>query len=249
MNKIITSEEELSKYSTLNDTIHHESDIYIHDDVLYKILLYGNRLTREATVQRLYYYDNPSCVTPTGVIYTSDHQFLGFEMPYLREYVPSTRLIFNKSISYKDKLKIAKKIATSIERLSLDGMLFWDIHPDNNLISKDGNIKIVDMDGVRFKDEYDSATFTKEVASTHRLLSQLSLSYISKMNVIELAKTLDEEDLKEIFSSVFKGSLSSYLDGIFGFSDLVVYPSEFIEDLEEKDLDNLRSSLIKKLSK
>ena len=31
-------------------------------------------------------------------------------------------------------LKFAKKIAVAIERLSKDGIVFWDIHPDNNMI-------------------------------------------------------------------------------------------------------------------
>ena len=54
MEKIFKTEEELRLYPTLRSSVHHESDIYISDDEnLYKILLYGNRITREVTVQRL----------------------------------------------------------------------------------------------------------------------------------------------------------------------------------------------------
>ena len=85
MEKIFKTEKELSVYPTLRSSIHHESDIYIVDDeTLYKILLYGNRLTRESVVQRLSLYDNPDCVTPTGAIYTPQYEFLGFKMPYLK---------------------------------------------------------------------------------------------------------------------------------------------------------------------
>lgn len=250
MEKIFKTERELSVYPTLRSSIHHESDIYIPDENnLYKILLHGNRLTREGTVERLSLYDNPDCVTPSGIIYTPKYEFLGFRMPYLKNYVPSTRLIFSKSVSYKDKLKFARKIAVAIEKLSEDGIVFWDIHPDNNMISRDGDVKIVDMDSVKFKDEFDSDGFHYSVASSHKLLSQLTLSYLSKMNIIELSKTLPDDLLKEMFSSVFKGDLNDYIDGIFGFPDEIIYPSEFLPYIEENDLSNLRETLIRKLRK
>ena len=250
MEKIFKTEKELSVYPTLRSSIHHESDIYIPDENnLYKILLHGNRLTREGTVERLSLYDKPDCVTPNGIIYTPQYDFLGFRMTYLKDYVPSTKLIFSKSMSYKDKLKYARKIAVAIERLGKDGIVFWDIHPDNNMINKNGDIKIVDMDSVRFKDEYDSDGFRFKVAASHRLLSQLSLSYLAKMNIMELAKTLPEETLKEMFSSVFKGGLYDYVDDVFGFPDEIIYPSEFLPYIEEKDLIDLRETLIRKLRK
>lgn len=250
MEKIFKTEKELSVYPTLRSSIHHESDIYIVDDeTLYKILLYGNRLTRESVVQRLSLYDNPDCVTPTGAIYTPQYEFLGFKMPYLKNYVPSTKLIFSKKVSYKDKLKFARKIAIAIEKLSKDGIVFWDIHPDNNMINKNGDIKIIDMDSVNFKEDYDGDEFRFKVAASHGLLSQLSLSYLAKINIMELAKTLPEETLKEMFSSVFKGGLYNYVDGIFGFPDEIIYPSEFLPYIEEKDLIDLRETLIRKLRK
>lgn len=250
MEKIFKTERELSVYPTLRSSIHHESDIYIPDeDNLYKILLHGNRLTREGTVERLSLYNNPDYVTPNGIIYTPQYDFLGFRMTYLKDYVPSTKLIFSKNMSYKDKLKLARKIAVAIERLSKDGIVFWDIHPDNNMINRNGDIKIVDMDSVRFKDEYDGDGFKFKVAASHRLLSQLSLSYLAKMNIMELAKTLPEEALKELFSPVFKGGLCDYVDDIFGFPDEVIYPSEFLPYIEEKDLIDLRETLIRKLRK
>ena len=250
MEKIFKTERELSIYPTLRSSIHHESNIYIPDeDNLYKILLHGNRLTREGTVERLSLYSNPDCVLPNGIIYTPQYEFLGFRMPYLKDYVPSTKLIFSKKTSYKNKLKFARKIAIAIEELSKDGIVFWDIHPDNNMISKNGDIKIVDMDSVRFKDEYDKDGFQFKVASSHKLLSQLSLSYLSNMNVIELSKTLPEDLLKELFSSVFKGDLGDYVDGVFGFPDEIIYTSEFLEYIEEKDLIDLRETLIRKLRK
>ena len=250
MEKIFKTERELSVYPTLRSSIHHESDIYIPDENnLYKILLHGNRLTREGTVERLSLYDNPDCVTPSGIIYTPKYEFLGFRMSYLKNYVPSTRLIFSKSVSYKDKLKFARKIAVAIEKLSKDGIVFWDIHPDNNMISRDGDVKIVDMDSVKFKDEFDSDGFHYSVAASHKLLSQLTLSYLSKMNIIELSKTLPDDLLKEMFSSVFKGDLNDYIDGIFGFPDEIIYPSEFLPYIEENDLSNLRETLIRKLRK
>lgn len=250
MEKIFKTQKELSVYPTLNSSIHHESDIYIIDDeTLYKILLYGNRLTRESVVQRLSLYDNPDCVTPTGAIYTPQYEFLGFKMPYLKNYVPSTKLIFSKKVSFKDKLKFARKIAIAIEKLSKDGIVFWDIHPDNNMICRNGDIKIIDMDSVGFKEDYDAKEFEFRVASSHKLLSQLVLSYISNMNIMELCKTLPGDILSDVFSPVFNGELSIYSDKIFGYTDDIVYPSEFLPYIKENDLVNLRETLIKKLGK
>ena len=117
-------------------------------------------------------------------------------------------------------------------------------HKDEN-----GDVKIVDMDSVRFKDEYDGDEFQFKVAASHKLLSQLTLSYLSKMNIMELAKILPEELLKEMFSSVFRGRLYEYSDVTFGFPDEIIYPSEFLPYIEENDLINLRETLVKKLRK
>ena len=69
------------------------------------------------------------------------------------------------------------------------------------------------------------------------------------MNIMELAKILPEELLKEMFSSVFRGTLYEYSDVTFGFPDEIIYPSEFLPYIEENDLINLRETLVKKLRK
>lgn len=247
MKKIIVDEDTLMMYPKINTAIHQESDLYLVDEhTLYKILLYDQRLTREDRIRKLSEYKNNDCVLPNGIIYSNSELFLGQSIPYLQEYKNSSSIIFS-SMPYCEKLKLAKKIAVAIEKLSSDGIIFWDIHPDNNMINKNGDIKIVDMDSVFFKDDFSNEVFKEYVCQVHKLLSQLSLSYLSQINVIELARVLSEQDIMELFSGI--DGIKEYIDIIFDYPSEIIYPSEFIENINENELRDVRNMLIKKLRK
>lgn len=249
MQRIIVPEKSLLSYPTLKDAVHHESDIYLADDkTLYKILTYSNRLLREQIIERLGNYENPNCVLPNSIIFNENRDFIGYSMDYLSNHYLSTKLIFSTE-EYKKRLKLALKIVKTIQSFKNDGFVFWDIHPDNVMI-RDYDVKIIDMDSIRHRDDYETDNYREEQKSSHQLLMQLSLSYISSMDVLMLGKALDESILKECFSKAFRGQeLSRVLDSTFGYPSELIMPSEYIEMIDENDLKNCRSKLIRRLTK
>lgn len=250
MKRINVCEENLHNgYPTLKDTIHHESDIYLYDpETLYKILLSDNRMTREQVIERLAFYNNPNCIIPQAIIYNEYGEFIGYSMKYLREHFLSTKIIFSDA-NYDDRMHLSKNISSTIEGFDRDDFVYWDIHPDNIMV-KNKSIKVIDIDSIRYYDGLHDKLFLESRMASHQLLSQLALSYLSRMDVLSLGRTLDEDTLKECFAPAFKGSeLTEILDNIFGYSDELLIPSEFIDSIKEKDLIATRNVLVRKLTK
>ncbi|NLC48128.1 MAG: hypothetical protein GX758_02040 [Tenericutes bacterium] len=250
MKRIVLCEETLhEEYPVLQDTVHHESDIYLYDpQTLYKILLSDNRLTREHVVERLAHYDNPNCIIPESIIYNEYNEFVGYSMKYLKTHILSTKIIFGND-DYDYRMFISKKISKIIESFDNDDFVYWDIHPDNVMIR--GNcIKVIDIDSIRYFDGLHNELYDDNKIASHQLLCQLALSYLSKMDVLALGRTLEGDILKECFAPAFQGKeLSDILDNVFGYPEEILFPSQFIDYIKEKDLSESRNLLIRKLTK
>ncbi len=249
MEKIVADEVILRMYPTLNECVHHESEIYkMGDDVLYKVLLYDNRLMRERTVRELGNYSNSFCCLPSGILYNENDEFIGLSMKYLKKYRNSDKIIFG-DLSYKEKLLVARNVASAIEKMINDGILYWDVHFDNILYDMDGNIKVIDMDSVRFKSDYKPGGFESRTYDSYRLATEVILSYISKMNIMELTRSIGEDELLEVLNTVFDGEMITLLNSVFGYSSEIVPPSQILDSVHESDLIKLRKNMMKKFIK
>lgn len=225
---------------------HYESNLYIKDNnTLYKILFPYYRLLREKNIYKLCSINNRNCVLPKSILY-NNNDFIGYSMDYLYDYKILSNLIFS-NISYEERLLIANKLCKIIENFSSDNFVFTDLYPDNIMI-KNHDLKIIDMDSVIFKDDYNIKDYNYELIKSHQLASYLVLSLLSKINIFELINIVDNNILIEAFSNSFCGKeLSQYLDNIFNYPNEIVYPSSFINNITEDDLIKSKNVLRKKL--
>lgn len=247
MEQLIIDEKKLYKKPLLVDTEHHESDIYIHDErTLYKILLSSGRVLREQSVYRLSQYTNPNTVLPKDLLYDEHYKFIGYSMDYLTDHQVSRDIIFGDK-SFEERQKFAFRVASIIENFMNDGFVYWDIHSENIMYYKD-DIKIIDMDGVRFKDDYSTDAYRFEQMSAHQSLALLCLSYMAGIEFLEFPKVLNYEQLEQLFGPLFEGT---YLEGmfqdLFDYPTKLIRPTQFIMDLNEDDMAHFKTKLVRLL--
>lgn len=246
MNQIILNKNEIKSFKKIENVYHRESNIYLADkNTLYKILYPSTALLREQAIYRLTLMDNKDCILPKDIIFNYNFDFMGYSMRYLYNYQVSTKILHSK-MSYQERLEIAKRIAKIIESFKGDDIIYWDLHPDNIMIHKN-DIKIIDMDSVKFKDDYRSDDYFEEEKSSRKSLALLCLSYLSDMNIMDFPQGNILNSLQEIFSNSFKGSgLEEIAENIFDYPEHLINPSEFLDYLNEEDLIESKQRLIKK---
>lgn len=242
-------EHEVEKLPVLRHTEHHESDIRIcNQETLYKILLFDSRLTREETVHRLCYYENEDCIVPREVLYNDVAEFIGFSMRFLHDYEITRNIIF-KDLPYETRMEIAKNLIRIVEGFEKDDLVYWDVHPDNAMV-KGTDVKLIDMDSIKYKDTCTPDDFIEQQKRSHKKLALVALSFLSKMDMLQLSKACPPELLKGLFENAFQGhELSQYLEPVFDYPTEVIYPSDFITHIKEKDLAACKNILVKKLRK
>lgn len=247
MKQLIIDEKKLYKKPLLVGTEHHESDIYIHDqNTLYKILLSSSRILREQTIYRLGNYENSDTVLPRDLLYNEYHDFIGYSMNYLANYRLSRDIIFGNK-SFEERQKFAYKVACIIENFINDGFVYWDIHSENIMYYKD-DIKIIDMDGVRFRDDYSPESYQYEQMCAHQKLALLCLSYLAGIEFLEFPKVLNYKQLELLFGPLFQGTyLEEMFKDLFDYPSKLIKPSQFIMDLNEEDFISFKTRLVKLL--
>lgn len=245
MKQLVIDESKLYKKPLLIDTEHHESDIYIHDqNTLYKVLLSSSRVLREQSIYRLSEYTNPDTVLPRDLLYNENYCFIGYSMDYLSDYSVSKDVIFG-DMSFEDRQKFAFKVASIIEGFMNDGFIYWDIHSEN-IMYKGNDIKIIDMDSIKFRDDYSTEGYKYEQMRAHQSLTLLCLSYMAGFEFLEFPKVLNYEELQRLFGPMFENTyLEDMFEDIFDYPDKLLRPTTFIMDLTEDDLSHFKKNLIR----
>ncbi len=152
MGKIQVSERIITNtYETLDEKInkklsHRESELYIKDETVYKIL---NKMYRRSREKFLYVLDEnefENCINIKDLLYQGD-KLIGCSTPFIKDFESLSEYLKNNNIDLKTKLEFMKRIRYVIESLLQDRLAYFDLHLDNIGISK-GEIIFSDLDGV-----------------------------------------------------------------------------------------------------
>lgn len=187
-----------------------ESEIYVKDDILFKILLKMYRTKeRQRVVEELSEVKNEQIVSPNFGLKDGRNSFCGIGFTFLKDY--STLLEFIKSnyLPLSERKKLCYIVTDIVELIHLLGFSFCDIHLNNFMING-SSVKAVDLDSSLLLKNLSSyvASVRRELSAT--FLSELCLSILfnteidlNPSNIEILLKISNEKEKKLIKSATY----------------------------------------------
>ncbi len=192
MNTVKLTEKEFEKLNKLDirGAQNTESEIYVLDTWKYKnknlLLKYLNEKEGEAFSSKLatvsLMIDKKDeikideLVLPNNLVVIND-EVVGFTVPYVRGTRTLTEVLNDNKVSISNKIKYLKKIGKTLRKIealkrkNIIDLTIGDLHEDNILITKDNNIKFIDLDGAYINNNYPQGA---------RYLYNEQLRYIKK---------------------------------------------------------------------
>lgn len=230
----------LDRAKKFDSVLHSESELYIKDNQLFKILLEGHRdEIKKRSIIKLSEFDNKECCIPNSLIYKTrvDNLFTGLAIDFLEYYSELQKEFY--TLPYKDRLIIAKKVALLFESFENKQFVYTDIHLRNILLSG-SDIKLIDMDGGCFSSIIGETRYKELLNHSYKRLSLYMLILLSGIqncqprdiinNIVLLKKHSNKNQTKVINSATTleqdKGyHVSDYLDS---------FTEEYIEDTKKR---------------
>ena len=241
----------------LNDYKYHsksrESINFTNDKYYLKLLKKEILLDdREKVIKRLEEVKHENAVIPEFLVHDKKG-FQGFSMinykdyDYISSVISNDLFDINKDNDFLYRKELMLRLIKIIEFFKSKEFAYYDIY-DKNILYKDGDIKIIDMDSGIFKGlincEYD---YDSSIRFANHLLSVFALSFLYNTyylrfvsNVKPILNSLNNylnEDLKKFYSYVFRNEFH-----------LLLNPYEMIDSIDENiyrdTIDIIRKRLI-----
>ena len=185
MNKTYITKKSFKNLEYLKGKIHTESNIFINNNELYKFLK-KEYYYREKIIERLDILNNNNIVIPNTILYDKKG-FLGYSMTYYKDYKELENTDLQK-LNFEQRKSLCIKLCNILDYMTNNHFAYPDIHEDNILI-KDEDIKIIDLDSGIFKD-IDLEKYDEYLRTSNYLLSNLCLSILYSKSYIDFEKLL-----------------------------------------------------------
>lgn len=111
-----------------------------------------------------------SIAWPNEIVYQNHDQFIGYMMPYLRNFKESNLCFgesrikeFGEDFSWRNMLIVSSNIASSVAYIHEKGHCIGDLRRKNILVSKNSLITLIDCDSFQIKDSTAGKTFFTKV--------------------------------------------------------------------------------------
>ena len=223
MNKIIIDEKLLN--NQLNAQVNNESKLYIVDSSIYKILRNDLRLIdRQLVIQKLIETKPLGVCNPEKLIVNEKNEFIGYRMPYLKEY----KNLDITNTPYELRIIYLKNINQIFRRLLRLGLYFHD-HHQNNYMVNENKIILVDSDSA---EQINKNNYKYEELYLYyccKNLCNLSLSLLLGTNINVLNRHFGKKEIKKLLSEINDGALNEIIKYAYGSRK---NPTEFyIDDL------------------
>ena len=149
MEKININDIDLSHY-TLDSSEGVESIRFYNDNELIK-LPHKKYLKddRGKIIEELYNLNNDNIVTPIYGI-TDKKGIIGYSMNYLKDYIDLEHYLSSNETSFEERKHLMIELSKIFDYFDTVNFAYHDLH-SNNIMYKDDNIKLIDLDGGVFK--------------------------------------------------------------------------------------------------
>lgn len=213
---------------------HYESIIYHDDKFCYKIYNDFNEYAyRESLIEELNILDIPSSIIPLKKIVVRNNRediFAGYMMKYYKEYDNLRHLLLMEELDTEKRIDIVIKLNRLYRLILSYGFNYWDVNT-SNILYKDGDILLCDMDSVR--------RISEDMSKDKERL------FITSTNIIMGMKSREIRNNYEYFSRVFDREMTDIFDRFYNprENNNDIFSGEFYMD---KELDRINVRALKK---
>lgn len=197
MGKIILTEyeeQQLKTHNIIKTPEYYRKYCANQEKIVEKIITHQDLLTKD-----LY-------AIPIRTLYTSKNQFIGVDTTNYQDYYETNCKKIN--LSSLNRQQIIVNLLTVLRELSKLGIIYYDIHSGNILANVNSEIKVIDLDGALFKNEYFN-----EILLIRSLLSYILEIYlfdnIKFAPIHTLSYVLNKCHIEESFTPQFVEYLNS----------------------------------------
>ena len=213
---------------------HYESIIYHDDKFCYKIYNdFKEYAYRESLIEELNILDIPSSIIPLKKIVVRNNRediFAGYMMKYYKEYDNLMHLLLMEELDTEKRIDIVIKLNRLYRLILSYGFNYWDVNT-SNILYKDGDILLCDMDSVR--------RISEDMSKDKERL------FITSTNIIMGMKSREIRNNYEYFSRVFDREMTDIFDRFYNprENNNDIFSGEFYMD---KELDRINVRALKK---
>lgn len=156
----------------LDNVYHSESDLYVKNDIIYKIfksLVLDEEMIN--TIKLLCEIKHKSLCEVLYPVTLNNININGIAMKYYKDYMTLSKYIEIYNMSLNERIELIKKLDEIFKSFKSINYSYFDIHTDNILINNN-NIKIIDTTSGVFNDnnERDRITMLNRMAYLYYLV-------------------------------------------------------------------------------
>lgn len=172
------------------------------------------------------------CILPDKHIIL-DSKYGKIDFGYTEQYIKDMVELKQKELSFMDAKGIITKIIQLLQNLENDDMLYIDIH-ERNVLIKNNNIKLIDMDSIKIIPRDDYVYSSKLVQK--RIIIELMLTiFLKSKNHIMLYKVINDVVKQKCFPKEFiEYCIGCYYDDPFVSN---VYPLEYLDLFDSENIE------------
>ena len=219
-------EDKLNDAIKFDKEVNTESDLYIKDNDLLKLLYIEHRtIIRQNTIERLSELNDKRFVVPKYGLLDQYESFRGFGMDYLKDYSTLINYLNVNNINLNKRKQMCFDIYDMCDDLSKLGFFHIDIHLDNFMI-KDNDIKAIDLDSSRLNESLDEYSLEELKKFRDFFLSQMFLqilfnpnSHFSTKNITEQLENANDKEFILICYSHHIGDKIDLKECVNGFEE------------------------------
>lgn len=233
------SDKELSKCHKLHADYHSESELYIRNDDVLKILKsIGPRKAK--TIEGISEIQDSSFIVPKyGIVRSNQSSVCGYGMKYYNEYITLTKFILNNNLSLEEKRKLAIRLCKILAKLEEYNFIYYDIHSDN-ILTKEDDIKFLDLDSGLFI-ENDNIDYNIAIIESKKLLCDLCFQLLLGTD-INFCK-IEDSKKKRLLGRCCNKEQYDFIEHVLNMTDTYIEPIEYIESLDDEFVEDSKLTL------
>lgn len=240
MDKIFLDENNMDRFDHIHPRENGESELYVGNGILYKILHEDYRTERENLIPKLDKDDVIHFVKILKMIYSNaSNQFLGITENYIDGSLTLADYALNSPYDYNARVNLCHQIIETYIDMLRKNYFFRDLH-DGNVIIKDDKLTFVDIDGVIKDPKNTDYACTHEIymsIDTFQLLYNLLLNKNLWQDYISVTcnKRFAEALLKEIKKEFKKDPIMTYYfsTSVFELIYSGISMEDFVDNITE----------------